>query len=56
MVRAEIIVVAAPSAPPVVIPAVMVRAPAVVFVNTARPILAVEDVGQVYTVASAPAN
>jgi hypothetical protein len=40
-------VVEAPSAPPVVIPAVMVTALAVVLVNTARPILAVVCVGAV---------
>jgi len=46
-VRADIKVVEAPSAPPVVIPAVIVRALAEVLQNTARPTLAVLDVGTV---------
>lgn len=44
---AESMVVDAPSAPPVVMPAVTVTALAEVLVNTARPILAVVDVGAV---------
>jgi hypothetical protein len=49
---AEINVVPAASEPPVVMPAVMVVALPLVFVNTARPILLVVWVGQVYTEAS----
>jgi hypothetical protein len=49
----EIMVVEAPSAPPGVIPAVMVTALEVVFVNTARPIWTLEFVGGEYSDASA---
>jgi hypothetical protein len=49
---AEIKVVPAASEPPVVMPAVIVVALPLVFVNTARPILTVVWVGQVYTEAS----
>jgi len=53
---AEIKVVDAPSAPPVVMPALIVVALAVVLQNTARPILAVVCVGTGYNTASALAS
>jgi hypothetical protein len=53
---AEIKVVAAPSAPPVVMPALIVVALAVELQKTARPIFAVVCVGAEYTVASAFAS
>lgn len=53
MERVEIMVVEAPSAPPEVIPAVMVVALAEVLVNTARPIWAATGVDGEYSDASA---
>lgn len=47
MLRADINVVAAESATPVVMPAVIVNAPAVVLQNTARPIFTVVFTGTV---------